>query len=130
MCCRFPPDRPGAPAGVASLLPLLGMTLLLSPGCQGTSTPTDRAEVAQEPREAPSDSTTWVVVEDVGKGSALERAGLQPGVLLFSWERLPNPPANPETARGELHSPFDWMWLEVEQAPRGTVLLVPLCQCT
>ena len=64
-----------------------------------------------------------VVVEDVGEGSALARAGLEAGDLLLSWQRLPNPPANPEGASGTLASPFDWMWLGVEQAPRGTVEL-------
>ena len=67
---------------------------------------------------------TGVVVEEVGEGSALEKAGLQVGDVLLSWERPPNPPANPERAQGELKSPFDWEWLVVEQAPRGRVRLL------
>ncbi len=64
-----------------------------------------------------------VVVEEVGKGSALEKAELLPGDVVYSWTRLANPPANPEPESGEILSPFDWMWLEIEQAPRGTVQL-------
>lgn len=64
-----------------------------------------------------------VVIEEIPKGSALEKAGLQVGDVILSWERLPNPPANPEGARGEINSPFDWLWVEIEQAPRGVVVL-------
>src|SRR5215203_5218981 len=64
-----------------------------------------------------------VVIEDIPKGSALEKAGLQVGDVILSWERLPNPPANPEGAKGELTSYFDWLELEVEQVPRGAVVL-------
>jgi CHAT domain-containing protein/Tfp pilus assembly protein PilF len=73
---------------------------------------------AEEPLVLPG-----VVIEEIPKGSALEKAGLQVGDVILSWERLPNPPANPEGARGKIESPFDWMWLEIEQAPRGIVRL-------
>ncbi len=63
-----------------------------------------------------------VVVESVG-GWALERAGIEVGDVLLSWRRLPNPPANPGTAEGELNSYFDWLDLEVEEAPRGPIVL-------
>ena len=55
------------------------------------------------------------VVEEIGPGSALERAGLRPGDLLLAWER--------EEARGEIRTVFDWLWVKTEQAPRGTVRL-------
>jgi len=64
-----------------------------------------------------------VVIEEIPKGSALEKAGLQVGDVILSWERLPNPPANPEAASERIDTPFDWMWLEIEQAPRGVVRL-------
>lgn len=64
-----------------------------------------------------------VVVESIGQGSALEEAGLQPGDLLFAWERLPDPPANPEGGKGEIQTVFDWSWIQTEQAPRGAVRL-------
>ena len=64
-----------------------------------------------------------VVVEEVGKGSTLEKAGIEPGDVLLSWRRLPSPPANPEEARGEFESVWDWMWVVIEQAPRGVVEL-------
>jgi CHAT domain-containing protein/tetratricopeptide (TPR) repeat protein len=63
------------------------------------------------------------VIEEIPKGSALEKAGLQVGDVILSWERLPSPPANSEGAQGELTSYFDWLELEVEQAPRGAVVL-------
>jgi CHAT domain-containing protein/Tfp pilus assembly protein PilF len=64
-----------------------------------------------------------VVVESVGKSSALEKAGLRPGDVLYRWHRLPEPPANPYEASGEFESPFDWLEVDAEQAPRGTVEL-------
>ena len=64
-----------------------------------------------------------VVVEEVGKDSAGERAGIKPRDVLLSWVRLPSPPANPEEARGRIDSPFDLADVETEQAPRGEVKL-------
>ncbi len=46
----------------------------------------------------------------------LEAADLEAGDVLLAWERG-------EAARGEIASAFDWLWLVVEQAPRGTVVL-------
>jgi CHAT domain-containing protein/Tfp pilus assembly protein PilF len=71
----------------------------------------------------PAVALNGVVVEEVAPGSTLEKAGLRAGDILESWERPPSPPANPEPAQGLLSSPFDWMWLEVEQAHRGLVVL-------
>ncbi|MCP4658248.1 MAG: hypothetical protein GY856_22780, partial [bacterium] len=71
-----------------------------------------------------------VVVEELGQGSTLERAGIQAGDLLLSWERPAQFPFdgpssdNGPKARGEFESVFDWMWLVIEQAPRGRVLLI------
>ncbi len=39
---------------------------------------------------------TGVVVEEVAEESALEKAGLRPGDVVWAWERLPNTPASPE----------------------------------
>ena len=68
-------------------------------------------------------SLRGVVVEEVGKGSAGEKAGIQPGDVVLSWVRVAAPPANPEEARGEIRSPFDFADVELEQAPRGEVQL-------
>lgn len=62
-----------------------------------------------------------VVVEEVAPGSAGEKAGVLPGDVLLAWERPANPPANPGKAEGTIASPFDWMWVEMEQGPRGPV---------
>ena len=56
-----------------------------------------------------------VIVEEVGQGSALEKAGLRPGDVLLSWER--------NEIRGEIRTAFDWSWVKAEQAPRGTLRL-------
>jgi CHAT domain-containing protein/Tfp pilus assembly protein PilF len=61
-----------------------------------------------------------VVVEELPQGSSGEKANLRPGDMLLSWERPANPPANPEKAEGKIESVFDWMWVEMEQGPRGT----------
>ncbi len=70
---------------------------------------------------AKSAAQRGVVVEEVGEGSALAKAGVKPEDVLLSWRRLRSPPANPEEARGRFESAFDWKWLVVEQAPRGVV---------
>jgi CHAT domain-containing protein/Tfp pilus assembly protein PilF len=62
-----------------------------------------------------------IILDEVAPGSEIEKAGLRAGDVLRSWERLPSPPANPKPAQGVFGSPFDWMWLEVEQAYRGPV---------
>lgn len=72
---------------------------------------------------ATAESRSGVVVEEVGRGSALEKAGLRPGDLLLGWERAPDPPANPEGGKGEIRTVFDWLWVTTEQAPRGSVRL-------
>jgi CHAT domain-containing protein/Tfp pilus assembly protein PilF len=62
-----------------------------------------------------------VVVEEVSKGSAGERAGILAGDILLGWERPANPLGNPETAEGKIDSVFDWLWVEIEQGPRAAV---------
>ena len=92
------------------------LLVLLSLGLAGAATPSDasRAEDTSRP---------GIVLEEVGRGSALEGAGLRPGDLLFAWERSPDPPANPEGGKGEIRTVFDWMWVRTEQAPRGALRL-------
>ena len=62
-----------------------------------------------------------VVVEEVSKDSAGEKADIRAGDILLTWERLASPPANPEPATGKIGSAFDWLWVEMEHGPRGTV---------
>ena len=68
-------------------------------------------------------SAQGVVVETVAVASAPEKAGVREGDVFRAWTRLANPPIHPEPASGTLESPFDWQWLEIEQAPRGPVEL-------
>ena len=56
-----------------------------------------------------------VLVEEVAKNSAAEKAGLQEGDVLLSWRR--------GDATGDIESPFDISNLAIEQGPRGMVLL-------
>ncbi|HEX9943503.1 MAG TPA: CHAT domain-containing protein [Thermoanaerobaculia bacterium] len=68
-------------------------------------------------------SAQGVVVETVATASTPEKAGAREGDVFHAWTRLANPPIHPEPAAGTLESPFDWQWMEIEQAPRGTVEL-------
>ena len=67
-------------------------------------------------------STPGVVVETVALESAAYRAGLAPGDRLFSWCRAS---AGKEgcVARGDLHNPFDWLNLQMEDVQRGGVIV-------
>ncbi len=78
---------------------------------------------ARGPASEGTAELSGIVVDEVAPGSQIEKAGLRVGDVLHRWERLASPPANPEAAQGVLASPFDWMWLEVEQAYRGSVVL-------
>jgi CHAT domain-containing protein len=74
---------------------------------------------------APADGA--VVVEAVGRGSALERSGLLAGDVLVTWEATPTsgrvsgPSSGPGS--GEIGTVFDWLRVQAEQAPRGSVRL-------
>jgi CHAT domain-containing protein/Tfp pilus assembly protein PilF len=56
-----------------------------------------------------------VVVECVTKQYSAERAGLQEGDLLVDWHRA--------DTNGQFHSPFDLLYVEIDQGPRGPVTL-------
>jgi CHAT domain-containing protein/tetratricopeptide (TPR) repeat protein len=71
---------------------------------------------------APS-AAAEVVVDEVHAGFGAAQAGLLPGDVLVRWQRAATPPVNPAAARGDLRSQFDFVELELEQAPRGTVTL-------
>ena len=62
-----------------------------------------------------------VVVEEVGKGSSGEKAGIKPGDVLVSWESIGSTPADQKAARGRLASWFDFNEMGIEQLPRGAV---------
>jgi len=79
------------------------------------------AHAADEP-SVPS----GVVIEELDKDSALAKAGIQPGDVIWAWRRPPTLPANPDEAHGEINSVFDWWWLAIEQAPRGSLQLIGL----
>ncbi|MET0619973.1 MAG: CHAT domain-containing protein [Thermoanaerobaculia bacterium] len=67
-----------------------------------------------------------IVVERVETGGAAALAGIRRGDILMSWQR-PAVLATPSNASGgELGSPFDLSRVEIEQGPRGIVLLAGL----
>src|SRR5262249_41882764 len=45
------------------------------------------------------------------------------GDVLVSWSRPPAPPANPQAAQGRIDSPLDVSIVELEQLPRGPVIV-------
>ena len=57
-----------------------------------------------------------LVVERVPETSALWKAGIRKGDVLFSWKSLSTP-----TTGAVLVSPFDWHYLEIEQGNRGMI---------
>jgi CHAT domain-containing protein/Tfp pilus assembly protein PilF len=56
-----------------------------------------------------------IVVESVAKHSEGDKAGLSEGDLILAWSRA--------QSRGEIRSPFDLTNVEIEQGPRGQVIL-------
>jgi CHAT domain-containing protein/Tfp pilus assembly protein PilF len=82
---------------------------------QQTSTEQAAAQSMADQRAGvtPGDVGQGVVVDSVKKSSEGEKAGLQPGDILLHWTR--------DAAKGEIASPFDLSWVEIEQAPRGSV---------
>src|SRR5262249_20188697 len=65
-----------------------------------------------------------VVLEKVGP--ALQKAGVQPGDIVWGWRKSPSSPATTESGVEPLDSVFDWSWLVMEQAPRGPLELIGL----
>jgi CHAT domain-containing protein/Tfp pilus assembly protein PilF len=56
-----------------------------------------------------------VVVEEVARNSGGDKAGLKQGDLLLTWSR--------GDSKGNIESPFDLHEIEIEQQPRGNVML-------
>ena len=67
-----------------------------------------------------------IVVERVETGEAAALAGIRRGDVLMSWQRPAVAATPPNASRGELGSPFDLSRVEIEQGPRGIVLLAGL----
>jgi CHAT domain-containing protein len=73
-----------------------------------------------EPDEA---KAAGVVVESVKPRFTGAAADLQAGDLILSWSCAASPPAFPQPANGEIHSPYDLLPLEIEDSPRRAVTL-------
>src|SRR4051794_32208067 len=64
-----------------------------------------------------SGKNTSLVIEKIEKDSAIDKAGVQVGDVLVSWRH------EGDLTEVPLNSNFDWLWLEVEVAPRGPLTL-------
>jgi len=64
-----------------------------------------------------------VVVEEVAEDGAAHVAGLRPGDIVVRWSRQAAPGTEEDRAGGPIGSPFDLGLAELEQAPRGPVIL-------
>jgi CHAT domain-containing protein/Flp pilus assembly protein TadD len=78
--------------------------------------------IANPGASSPPAAGQGVVVERALPGFEAAKAGIRPGDVLLSWERGPNPPANPAPAKGAFRSPFDLLEVYLEQAPRARTL--------
>src|SRR5471030_841883 len=56
-----------------------------------------------------------VVVEEVEAGREGDKAGLKVGDVILGWSR--------GDAAGKIESPFDYIWVDIEQRPRSEVML-------
>ncbi len=65
-----------------------------------------------------------VIIESVQEGSALEKAGVLPGDYFLLWTRRGGSSLGSKKGQGIILDPFDWRWLQIEQAPRGDIELV------
>jgi CHAT domain-containing protein/tetratricopeptide (TPR) repeat protein len=75
-----------------------------------------------DPRTEP----VGIVVETVVQGWAGEKPDVRPGDVLISWERVPNPPANPKGSHGPFLTPFDLFETCSREAPRAKGLTLVL----
>src|SRR5258707_1307124 len=62
-----------------------------------------------------SELNPGVAVEKIAKDSEAEKAGMQTSDIIIAWAR--------GDAGSQIESPFDLLWLELEQKPRGRVTL-------
>jgi CHAT domain-containing protein/tetratricopeptide (TPR) repeat protein len=91
----------------------IGIHLLASILLFRAALPVAVAQTLSTPSSGPSQS--GVAIEKVNRDFEGDKAGLQKGDIVLRWSR--------GESQGELGSPFDLMAVEIEQAPRGTVLL-------
>jgi CHAT domain-containing protein/Tfp pilus assembly protein PilF len=68
-----------------------------------------------DPRQSAASLAQGVRVQEIQKDSAAEAAGLQVDDVIEAWSR--------DTRVGNIRSPFDWVEVFNEQAPRGTMTL-------
>ena len=85
---------------------------------QKPDAPKAKPAVANEKNDEKSTVEPGVVVEEVEAGREGDKAGLKVGDVILSWSR--------GDAAGKIESPFDFMWLKIEQRPRGMVTVFGL----
>lgn len=73
------------------------------------------AQTGTNPQNSGAAIKRGAVVEVVAKGSGAEKAGVREGDVISGWLR--------GDSKGQIRSPFDLSFTEIEQAPRGPVTL-------
>ena len=92
---------------------LLAAAAIWASSISGQSTP--RLNAASNPQGHATNLAQGVVVEEIKKGSAADKAGIQAGDVVSGWSQ--------GDSKGKIESPFDLELLEVEQGPRGKLTL-------
>ena len=103
-----------------AFLGVLALSLFLA-ACIAAPAPAGPARHALKDTHCPF-SAPGLIVETVTPESAAFRAGLMPGDRLFSWCRVPGGEGDC-VAQGDLRTPFDWLDLQLEDVPRGGVVI-------
>ena len=79
---------------------------------------------SQDLAASQSKSPSGVIIEEVRTESALQRIGVKAGDAILNWERVSSDSSS--AFRGSIDSFFDWLWLNIEQVPRGGLKLTVL----
>ena len=82
---------------------------------QKTHAPNAKAPATHQKSKEKSTVEPGVVVEEVEAGREGDKAGLKVGDVILSWSR--------GDAIGKIESPFDYIWVDIEQRPRSEVTL-------
>jgi len=111
---RDPGTRTAVRRAFALVFFLIALCCLPLPSyAQKAHTPKAKPLTATEKPDEKSTVEPGVVVEEVEAGREGDRAGLKVGDVILGWSR--------GDAAGKIESPFDYMWVEIEQRPRSEV---------
>jgi CHAT domain-containing protein len=113
---RIPGTRTSVQRASALVFFLIALCCLSLPSyAQKAHTPKAKPLTATEKPDEKSTVEPGVVVEEVEAGREGDKAGLKVGDVILGWSR--------GDASGKIESPFDYMWVDIEQRPRSEVAL-------